>query len=104
MQKNERIVTYTAAELDKMIRQGDTLTDWDRVENLTDEEIEASINFEDEGTFDFARAQPGLPPPFTQRPIVEIDEDLIDWFKAQGDGYQPRINAVLRAYVDHQRK
>ena len=104
MQKSEHIVSYTADELDEMRRRDETKTDWDRVRNLTDGEIEASIDFEDEGTFDFSRVQPGLPPPFTQRPMVEIDEDLIDWFKAEGDGYQPRINAVLRSYVDAQRR
>jgi len=100
MQKTERIVRYTADELEDMIRRGEDLTDWERVRKLTDEEIEASIDFEDEGTFDLSKGQPGLPPPFTQRPMVEIDEDLMDWFKAQGDGYQPRINDVLRRYVD----
>lgn len=103
MQKNERIVSYTADELDDMIRRGETKTDWERVNNLTYEEIEASIDFEDEGTFDLSQGQPGLPPPFTQRRMVEIDEDIIDWFKEQGPGYQPRINAVLRSYVDAHR-
>lgn len=104
MQKSEHIVSYTTDELKEMRRRGETETDWERVRNLTYEEIEASVDFEDEGTFDFSRAQPGLPPPFTQRPMVEIDEDLIDWFKSQGPGYQPRINAVLRSYVDAHRR
>ena len=29
---------------------------------------------------------------------LRIDADVLDWFKAQGVGYQTRINAVLRAY------
>jgi len=29
---------------------------------------------------------------------LRIDADVLDWFKAQGAGYQTRINAVLRAY------
>ena len=29
---------------------------------------------------------------------LRIDADVLDWFKAQGRGYQTRINAVLRAY------
>lgn len=102
--KSENIVRYTANEIDDKIRRGEDRTDWERIRNLTYEEIEASIDFEDEGTFDLSKAQPGLPPPFTQRPMVEIDEDLMDWFQAQGDGYQPRINDVLRAYVEARRK
>jgi uncharacterized protein (DUF4415 family) len=34
---------------------------------------------------------------------IRIDGDVIDWFKAQGSGYQSRMNAVLRAYVESQR-
>jgi uncharacterized protein (DUF4415 family) len=33
---------------------------------------------------------------------VRFDADVIEWFKAQGPGYQTRMNAVLRAYVDEQ--
>lgn len=29
---------------------------------------------------------------------LRIDADVLDWFKAQGSGYQTRINAVLRAF------
>lgn len=29
---------------------------------------------------------------------------MIDWFKAQGAGYQTRMNAVLRSYVEAQTK
>ena len=29
---------------------------------------------------------------------LRIDADVLEWFKAQGSGYQTRINAVLRAY------
>jgi len=31
---------------------------------------------------------------------LRLDADVLDWFKAQGPGYQTRINAVLRAYKD----
>lgn len=31
---------------------------------------------------------------------LRIDADILEWFKAQGSGYQTRINAVLRAYRD----
>jgi len=29
---------------------------------------------------------------------LRLDADVLEWFKAQGPGYQTRINAVLRAY------
>lgn len=31
---------------------------------------------------------------------LRIDQDVIAWFKAQGPGYQTRINSVLRAFRD----
>jgi uncharacterized protein (DUF4415 family) len=31
---------------------------------------------------------------------LRVDHDVLDWFKAQGSGYQTRMNAVLRAYRD----
>jgi hypothetical protein len=45
----ERIVRYTADEIDEMIRRGESRTDWAYVDALTEEELEASIDFEDEG-------------------------------------------------------
>ena len=31
---------------------------------------------------------------------LRVDEDVIEWFKAQGSDYQTRINSVLRAFHD----
>jgi uncharacterized protein (DUF4415 family) len=31
---------------------------------------------------------------------LRIDADVLEWFKAQGTGYQTRMNAVLRAFKD----
>lgn len=30
---------------------------------------------------------------------LHVDEDVAGWFRAQGRGYQARVNAVLRAYM-----
>jgi uncharacterized protein (DUF4415 family) len=35
---------------------------------------------------------------------LKLDDDILSWFKSQGRGYQTRINAVLRRYVEAQRK
>ena len=34
---------------------------------------------------------------------IRIDADVLDWFRAQGKGFQSHMNAVLRAYVESQR-
>lgn len=31
---------------------------------------------------------------------VRFDRDVVDWFKSQGAGYQTRMNAVLRLYME----
>jgi uncharacterized protein (DUF4415 family) len=101
MQKSERIVSYTAEELASM----ESETDWERVRALTHEEIEASIDFEDEGEFDLRFGYPGLPPiPENKQQItLRIDADVLDWFKATGKGYQTRMNDELRRFVGIQK-
>ena len=43
----------------------------------------------------------GLEPvPSKELISLRIDQDVIEWFKAQGPGYQTRINSVLRAFRD----
>ena len=47
---------------------------------------------------DWTSADLVVPP--RKRPIsIRVDEDVLDFFKGQGTGYQRRINAVLRAYM-----
>lgn len=42
----------------------------------------------------------GLQPPPPKVAIsLRIDEDVLAWFKAKGQGYQTRINAILYAYM-----
>ena len=35
---------------------------------------------------------------------LRIDQDILAWFRERGPGYQTRMNAVLRAFVDAQGK
>ncbi|WP_158811979.1 BrnA antitoxin family protein [Beijerinckia sp. L45] len=43
--------------------------------------------------------------PATKEAIsIKLDEDILSYFRLQGRGYQTRINAVLRRYVDSRRK
>jgi uncharacterized protein (DUF4415 family) len=35
---------------------------------------------------------------------LRIDDDVVEWFRQQGPGYQTRINAALRAVMQHVRK
>ena len=43
----------------------------------------------------------GLQPLASKASIsLRVDHDVLEWFKAQGPGYQTRINTVLRAFRD----
>lgn len=78
-------------------------TDWTRLQSVQDEDIqltpehpEADLNHMVKG---IARRGLKLIPPKTSV-LLRIDTDVLEWFKAQGPGYQTRINAVLRAFRD----
>lgn len=77
-------------------------TDWKRVDALKDEEIDTSdIPVLDKDFFAEAELRiPGAKPSVT----IRLDPDVLDWFKSQGKGYQTRINAVLRRYVEAQKR
>jgi len=35
---------------------------------------------------------------------LRLDSDVVEWFKSHGKGHLTRMNAVLRAYVEAQRR
>jgi uncharacterized protein (DUF4415 family) len=52
---------------------------------------------------DWADAVVGLP--VVKTPVnAKFDADVVDWFKSQGRGYQTRMNAVLRRYMEAHRR
>ncbi|MES9844885.1 MAG: BrnA antitoxin family protein [Candidatus Sedimenticola sp. 6PFRAG5] len=42
--------------------------------------------------------------PIKKQVTLRLDADLLAWFQAQGKGYQTRINAALREFVEEHRK
>src|SRR5258708_6060270 len=90
----------------KQARKMKSETDWARLDAMTEEEIDRA-----------AAEDPDNPPmteedwknarvvwPQGKAPVtLRLDKDIIAWFKHQGRGYQTRINAVLRAFVEAQK-
>jgi uncharacterized protein (DUF4415 family) len=76
-------------------------TDWARLESKTSaapthEHPEADIRHIVRGM-----VRRGLQPmPPKAAVSLRVDQDVLEWFKAQGSGYQTRINSVLRAFRD----
>ncbi len=81
-------------------------TDWAAVDALSDEEIEAAVRNDPDAVpldVDWSDAVLVIPP--KKKAIsIRVDEDVLDYFKKQGTGYQRRINAVLRSYMQQKRK
>jgi uncharacterized protein (DUF4415 family) len=77
-------------------------SDLQRLRQMKDEEIDYSEIPELDEDF-FERAVIVLPKPKASI-CIRLDQEVLDWFKAQGKGYQTRINALLRAYMEAQGK
>ena len=77
-------------------------TDWKRVDVLKDEDIDLS-DIPEVSPEMFARAivRRGLKPvPRKAQLTLRVDSDVLNWFRKQGQGYQTKINALLRAYME----
>ena len=80
-------------------------TDWAALDALTDEEIEESIKNDPDWSDDWNwGAAVLIIPPKKKAISIRVDEHVLDYFKKEGAGYQRRINAVLRSYMQQKRK
>jgi uncharacterized protein (DUF4415 family) len=81
-------------------------TDWKRIDAMKDEDIDFSDVPEITPEM-FARAvrrRNFKVIPRKKQITLRVDDDVLDWYKKQGRGYQTRINSLLRAYMkEHQR-
>jgi uncharacterized protein (DUF4415 family) len=98
--KKENIVTK---KLDDR-RKGKT--DWVRVDSLTDDDIAKAVATDpDAAPIDIDWSKATLVQFNKKKAIsIRIDEDVLDFFKREGDGYQRRMNAVLRSYMEQTTK
>ncbi|MBP6514254.1 MAG: BrnA antitoxin family protein [Steroidobacteraceae bacterium] len=78
-------------------------TDLKRVRKLADADIVRDADAPVWTPELFARAvlKQGLKPvPKKMLLSLRIDADVVEWFRGQGAGYQSRMNALLRAYME----
>ncbi|MEI7695660.1 MAG: BrnA antitoxin family protein [Chlorobium sp.] len=106
MEKSGRIVRYTVDELREMCERGESKSDWEQAAAMTEEEIAAAIASDpDEAgmVIDWSTTSAELPQP--EKVLnMRIDADVLQFFRREGKGYQTKINAVLRSYVEQQRR
>ncbi len=77
-------------------------TDWQALETMSDAEIDFS-DIPPLGEEFFKDAQLRLPRPKATI-TMRLDADVLEWFRSTGKGYQSRINAILRMYMDAQER
>ncbi len=78
-------------------------TDWSKLAAMRDRDVTFTNDAPRTTPEDWANAvaHRGLPLPSKKMQIaLRVDEDVLAWFRAQGAGYQTRMNAVLKAFRD----
>jgi uncharacterized protein (DUF4415 family) len=83
-------------------------TDWERLRNMTDEDIEKAVAEDPDAApildENFWKNAVVVSPGTKIATSVRLDRDVLTWFRAKGKGYQTRINAVLRSYMQAHRR
>ena len=107
MAKEEGIKRFSETELEERRARGESRTDLARVQAKTAAALERDIasdpDFSGVPEDWYKRAEAVMPTP-KKLLSLRLDSDVVDWFKSQGPGYQTRINAVLRAFVQQTAK
>jgi uncharacterized protein (DUF4415 family) len=81
-------------------------TDWDRLRNMSDDEVHAAIESDsdvhptDESFWQDAQV---VMPRRKEVVTMRLDADLLAWLRQQ-PGYQTRINAILRTFMQAHKK
>ena len=75
-------------------------SDLKRIDAMTDENIDYSDipplgdEFFTQKTVSFS--------PSKQQLTIQLDQDILEWLKAQGKGYESQINHILREVMERQ--
>ena len=86
----------------KKITSKKSQTNWKRLRAMADKDIDLSDSPELTPEM-FARSivRRGLKPVTRKSQLtLRIDQDVVEWFRRQGRGYQTKINSLLRAYME----
>jgi uncharacterized protein (DUF4415 family) len=95
--KSGNTVKRTAAELRVMAKRGEIKSDW----KAAAKKPLPTGRDPDDGMEEIDWLTTELPKPHRKGHMtLRIDSDVLSWFRAQGKGYQSRINAILRRYYE----
>lgn len=103
----ESTTTRISAEALRKADRNESRTDRERLRRMTESELEESIASDPDWNRVpqdwYLKAQAVMPTP-KKLVSVRLDADLLAWFKGLGRGYQTRMNAVLRSFMDEEKK
>jgi uncharacterized protein (DUF4415 family) len=100
MAKRERIVRASAEQLQAMHDRGESRSDWKAAEAMSQADVERLADEEDGPLPEGWESTVEIGPLEGRQAVhIRLDASVLRWFKAHGPGYQTRINAVLRAFV-----
>ena len=107
MENEKGLTRLSSAEMAAHRARGEDRTDFTRVRAKTEADIERDIasdpDFKDVPENWYLHAKAVMPK--SKRLLsLRLDNDVIDWFKKEGPGYQTRMNAVLRAFIEQDAK
>jgi uncharacterized protein (DUF4415 family) len=100
---SEKHITRVSADKLKRMK---SKTDWKRVDALTEADIARAAADDPDASLttaaDWTDARV-IWPQAKEAVTLRLDKDVLAWFRQHGRGYQTRINAVLRAFVEAQK-
>jgi len=76
-------------------------SDLRKIDAMKDTDIDYSDSRELDESF---LTRPLVDLPRKELVSIRLDYDIVQWFRGKGRGYQTKINALLRAYIDAQKK
>jgi uncharacterized protein (DUF4415 family) len=91
MKKKSTIVKYSLSQVEALRKRGEDPTRHDAPEA------------ESLGK-DFWKSARVVMPPGKTSVHLRLDRDVVEWFRARGKGHLTRMNAVLRAYVESEKR
>ncbi len=89
----------------EQVARGDSRTDMDCLRRMTDVELEDKIAADPDWNDvpkDWHLRAEAVMPVSKKLLSLRLDADVVEWFRQQGAGYQTRMNAVLRSFMEHE--
>jgi uncharacterized protein (DUF4415 family) len=101
--KNEHITQTTAEDMKRRRMRGEAGSDWRQAANKPIPDGRDPDDAIEPFPVDWVTTK--LPEPTRKAHMtLRLDADVHEWFRAQGRGYQTKINAILRSYFEQHRR